>query len=351
MSEPLNIPLYNALARAFEDVQISGRGEQAEVRVTQAASILARGAGHRDRVESKGGEYYCVSCPFCDDTRLRRHRLWISYLYGRDVSVDGLVVQGTRRLAHCYNEDCLNDRDNRWRLWNMIRDNMVEDDSAPMDCAAEVAEREVSEEDLPQGCVSVRDPKCPAMVRDYLLGRGVDLIEAARDYGLLSGNIGIYAPYPAIVVPIRQGGSLRGWQARQVKKHPEHAPKYFFPPVCRKAWTLFNFDKASLSDFVIIVEGVFDVIRVGGPCVATFGHKMSPRQAEMILGVFRRVIVLPDNNDPEAWGIAQAYTSEWLQRGLVDSADVIRIPGDDPGSTPREDIWNAIEQHFKEKGE
>lgn len=350
MSEDVkNVPLYNALVRRFEDVQVSGRGDEADVEVIPVASALARSAGHRDQVNAKGGEYYTVNCPFCDDSQVKRHRLWISYLYGRDISCEGAVVQATRHLAICYNENCLSDGDNRWNLWNMIRDSMVDDDQTPFECAAASAPREVTEADLPEGCVSVRSPKCPKMVVDYLLEREVDLDEAARVYGLMAGHIQMYAPYPCVIIPIRMNGEFKGWQARQVRKHPEGAPKYYFPNSVKKAWLLYNRDIASLSDFVILTEGVFDAIRCGGPCCAMFGKSPSIRQRELILQMWRRIVWLPDVSDEQSVEAARKHTGEWMARGLVDSADVVLLPGDDPGSTPRDVIWAAMAEHFNRK--
>jgi len=79
-------------------------------------------------------------------------------------------------------------------------------------------------------------------------------------------------------------------------------PKYRFPAGFRKSQVLFNLDRATGGNEVIVVEGFFDALKVhqaGHPAVvALMGSSFSQRQSELLLSHFASVTVMLDGDDP-----------------------------------------------------
>ena len=64
MSQVLNRKLYNALYRAFGDVRVSNEGQ----RYVPCKQVNVLRGGRIETPPIDSGEYYHVSCPFCNDT-------------------------------------------------------------------------------------------------------------------------------------------------------------------------------------------------------------------------------------------------------------------------------------------
>jgi DNA primase len=132
----------------------------------------------------------------------------------------------------------------------------------------------------------------------YLQQRGIDRATAAEfgmgfygAPGLLSGRI---------VIPIHNGsGAIVAYAGRALDSRP---PKYKLPVGFRKAWELFNLQRAAAtgSRTVIVVEGYFDCVRVhqaGFPCVvALMGSSLSATQERMLGERFARVWLMLDGD-------------------------------------------------------
>ena len=70
---PRNPVLYNALRRRFGRVAIRNEGE---------CHVPGRGPIIRGRPTSfavVSGEYYCIACPYCRDTKFH---LWVNHMFG-----------------------------------------------------------------------------------------------------------------------------------------------------------------------------------------------------------------------------------------------------------------------------
>jgi len=132
----------------------------------------------------------------------------------------------------------------------------------------------------------------------YLTRRGISPV-TARWFG-----VGMYqgAGFLAgrCVIPIRdQNSQLVAYAGRAVNGEE---PKYRFPAGFRKSQVLFNLDRATGGNEVIVVEGFFDALKVhqaGHPAVvALMGSSFSQRQSELLLSHFASVTVMLDGDDP-----------------------------------------------------
>ena len=164
--------------------------------------------------------------------------------------------------------------------------------------------------------------------RQYLANRGFDPSFLETKYGLMGTiNAGSYAA--RVMIPILWQGVMVSFQGRAIQKGIE--PKY---KTCTKVKELiahedilYNYGNA--GDIGIVVEGVFDVWRLGDGAVATFGTSMDRSSPQITLLLrFRKVFVMFDSEPP-----AQRK-ARWLRDQLsalgVEAANVVLGSGD-PG--------------------
>jgi DNA primase len=132
----------------------------------------------------------------------------------------------------------------------------------------------------------------------YLQQRGIDRATAAEfgmgfygGRGLMSGRI---------VIPIRNAsGEIVAYAGRALDGR---SPKYKLPAGFRKAWELFNIQRAvaTSSQTVIVVEGYFDCVRVhqaGFPyVVALMGSSLSASQERVLAERFEQVFLMLDGD-------------------------------------------------------
>ena len=132
----------------------------------------------------------------------------------------------------------------------------------------------------------------------YLAQRGIDRATA------VAFGVGFYAGpglmSGCIVMPIRnEPGEIVAYAGRAVDGRP---PKYKLPFGFRKAWELFNLQRAMAagSRTVILVEGYFDCMRVhqaGFPgVVGLMGSSLSPEQERVLVERFERVMLMLDGD-------------------------------------------------------
>src|ERR1043166_541750 len=108
MSSPLRPELYHRLLDCFGSVLVANEGEAMD-----ACVRTDRLTGRQELSVNLPGEYFRVSCCFCNDTR---HRLWINHRWGR---YEPAVKSKNLFLAHCYNENCLAQPGNVSQLYQM----------------------------------------------------------------------------------------------------------------------------------------------------------------------------------------------------------------------------------------
>jgi hypothetical protein len=335
----LNPGLYHRLESKFGDVKIVNAGMSAH-----GGSRIDPVTLRRRRGTLSGGEQYIVCCPFCRDSRFR---LYISHLYGE---VDDDTGGDHTNLAHCFNEQCLRDTDNRrdlaqslhsmlefWRPRPPVRASLVQS-SAPQ--RVRQLDRVVDLGMLP--------PDHAALT--YLRERGFDPAELSSQWGIGYCISERFAPMRGrIYIPIHLRGTLIGWQGRALSNEVE--PKYFNMPGFRKSEALFNFDRARDQPVVVAVEGVTDAWRVGPAAVALFGKKASLQQCLLMTICSRSkplLIALDGDAQEEAERLAaEMKTTPYYIRSVV----VVRLPADrDPGSLERGEFWEIARAAATEQG-
>jgi hypothetical protein len=109
----------------------------------------------------------------------------------------------------------------------------------------------------------------------YILSRGITVKDC-------SNMGGMYCPvdrlYGRIVFPIKDGEKIVGWQGRSVY---DRIPKYII--FGKKSLGMYNMKPlADYKKFVIIFEGIFDVLKVPDYGISILGKKLSDVQLRMI---------------------------------------------------------------------
>ena len=350
MSEKvLNPTLYRRLEYVFGSVKVSSHGL---AMVAQRERHPLTGRMYTEVLSR--GEYYCVCCPRCNDTR---NRLYISYRFGTQDE------EGYRMLSLvvCYNEDCFRDYHNRRELYELLE--------TPEETLKRARPKEgrVPEEGdesnlMPAGPVTRLDalpPDHPANV--FLAQRGFEpeLLGYAYGVGVLD-NPRVPPIRGRIYIPIVMGGHLRGWQARRVDVGPskgDDKPKWYGAPGMQKSQLLYNLDRASEYGTLVLVEGCSDVWAVGPMGVGILGSSLSPLQARRIAEVCRKqdktiVLVLDGDEDRGTIDLKRERLTR-LVRTVVCPAhivDVVMWDGLDPGDLDRGVLRQIIEAQAREQG-
>ena len=353
--EPLNPKLYQALERVFRYVQIANPGE---TYIASRRPSFYR-PGRMEAPPAFAGEYYCVSCLDCSDTR---QRLWINHMWGvRDPETgdDRLYV------IRCYNEGCFNTRERQEKLYDKLfpfnynaRMRLCElavaatnHDSVP---AAAIAAT------LPDPMFPLTDPACQVACH-YLASRGFDSQEIAERWQVgfcFNAPVGHYSLSHRLIIPVYTLApsldhgpvrTLAGWQARSLN---DDGPKYLSMMGMRKSHVLYGLIEAiSTTGPIIVVEGSTDVWRFGTNAVATLGKSISPAQIQLLLRHFNgRPIGVMYDTDAAMEGRLTATKIRDSRREWSDTAPVIDIPvpagRKDAGECSQAELWAAIRRGF-----
>jgi hypothetical protein len=348
----INVKLYNALVRVFKEVRIANEEEAAvfgSPRLTAVQnSIKNKYKDRRDLMPTRiyGGEQYMVCCPYCNDSR---YRLYISHAWDKYLEDEkgNQIYAGKRAL--CHNENCLADVANFQDLDTLIRENLKDDDNAPLRCSTDVEEFSSRVVQLPSG-FPLADDRVPNDIHEYLTKRGYDVRDMSDNWHVRVSDIHFY-PTPALIFPIYQSGVCKCWQARYVGEDFKSLgkPKYFWPSGVKKSWLLYNWDAAKLHQLVVVTEGVLDAIRVGEQGVALFGKSPSLYQEKLLSNNWKNgcLIWMPDEDDPESVQAAIEYTQKWNGKGVFKhGAHVVRLPDGDPGDHSRRTLWNLVAEEI-----
>lgn len=330
--DPLNPTLYALLERKFGEVKIANEG--APTNITVMPDPLRPGR-HIERV-SNSGEYYCVNCPFCADDR---HRLWINHRYGSD-------FENNRRkytyLAVCYNEDCLKKSDGRFEQLEMLVFGGGRPIFKKIAIKAPTAQC-VHKAVTPPGdiCSLIGLPEFHPAIK-YLVGRGFDPAQLDRDF-----QVGVCTYVPdsqcrimlnRLYIPIVFHNGLVGWQGRVV--NDAATPKYYNCPGTSKSRMLYNFDRASQQPYVVVVEGVPSVWRIGAPAVCTFGKTMSLWQQTTLATTWAgRPVVLMLDHDAR---VEMEHAAQLLKDRDVDVRMVYLPDSRDPADYALDEIQGLI---------
>ena len=126
-----------------------------------------------------------------------------------------------------------------------------------------------------------------------------------------------------LIIPFYWRGDVVGYTGRlfesvdKIKYYTEVQPGY-----------VFNMDAQDWSrKFVIVTEGPFDALTISG--VSILGSEVNDTQRELINGLARKVIVVPDRDAPGQKLVDQALEFGWSvafpewQKGVDDVADAV----------------------------
>lgn len=290
--DPLNSTLYALLEHKFGSIKIANEGVSAHVQ--RFADPLRPGRFVENPLT--WGEFYCVNCPFCEDTR---NRLWINHLYGSD-------FEHNRRkythLAVCYNESCTQNPGRRAQLETLVfgpgrplfRKIQIKAACAEFTHRAVEAPGEI--------CALGGLPEFHPAIK-YLKGREFDTEILARDFQVgvctFTENPRYNIMLNRLYIPVVMHNELVGWQGRAT--NDASVPKYFNCPGTSKSRMLYNFDAASKQPYVVVVEGVPSVWRIGPAAVCLFGKTMSLYQQTTIATTWgRKPVVLMLDHDARA---------------------------------------------------
>jgi hypothetical protein len=346
MIQRLNPGLYWRLERCFGNVRVENEGDPGYGNFGIDPVTL------RPRSRGRGGEEYIVTCPFCAD---RRGHLYINYRYGLRDPETGSDNTG---LAHCFRRDCLSNPANRGELADRIFSLVAHDfGNAGRLLPASEGEpfvRHSTTIEPPGDLVPLTELPEDHRAAQYMTGRGFDLAELGRLWGVAYCVVPCaYTPMVGrVYVPIRMGGRLVGWQGRYAGELDWGAtgkPKYYNAPGMRKGQLLYNYDQALRQPCVVVVEGVTDVWRVGLPAVALFGKSATQEQARHLAAGWHGkpvVILLDADATEEAEKVRHQVAA--LHPGQV---VVVTLPdGLDPGSCPRDELWDFLRAEAKRQG-
>ncbi len=344
-----NKKLYDALARRFGEVRIANENE------AMVYTVINDNGRKRVKVIS-GGEYYRVNCPYCGDTR---GRLWINYRWNTVEILpdyDHKLYFG-KYLAVCYNEHCSLDLLEDELKPYIARNYQLEAHVSKSEVCSANAVRSFHPVELPGDCYPINILSTEHPARSYLSSRGFNIDYLFHMYGVyycaasypeyfssnpyrpVEGQLELARQQAAVVenriiFEIYKSGQRVGWQARYVgSPQNKYIPKYFTMPAFPRSHWLYGYDAAVSYPYVVVVEGVLDVIRLGPPAVALLSSNISAAQKTLLHGVWRsdqivlaldpdvnkvfpgyRRVMLPEGRDPgdlsfnENWDIIKSQT-------------------------------------------
>ena len=353
-----------------------------------AYALPPKSAGYDGRKSyptvSRWGECIRTNCPFCGDTR---RRLFFCHLAGALVKVPkrSTPIRFSSFVCVCHNEHC-NSQNPAFAPWVK---SLGLDKGGPLDLSTTFSPKKVdgygylfveNDDELPRPCYPLTSPEVPAHVIEYLIEeRGFDPYTLQAEYGCgYSPNGASYlrmsrADYDRgvkdleatgqsasglqltgnlwgdrIIIPIIQGRRLVGWQGRLVGEADPRCPKYFTSPRLQKNRILFNLDRAILGNLAVLVEGVFDAMRVGAPGMAMFGKNLSAMQMELLKLTFSQtggciVLLDPDAGDEADRLAAKLIEAKIFPRGVV--AAPLPEGGPDPAECTTTEMRDFIEYY------
>lgn len=340
--------LYNVLRENFPGgVIIANQGEHCYMSSSrQTDGRLYTSINH-------SGEYYRVNCPFCQDTR---HRLWVNHMFGQQ-DANGRPM---RFLATCYNEQCLEDWQNRKRFNDVVygfrnanerhRTHFELNNPNTWIDPNEAARFEPPGQVIPLTQMACSIPDHPAV--RYMCGERRYTTQMLQHYEV---GYCTYAPrFPEaadrIIFPIKMYGNAVGWQARYIGTTDwRQRAKYYGMPGMRKRMILYNYDNARNMPFVCLVEGVTDCHVIGDYACALLGKSLSRYQMELVLmtwGGTKPIIMILD---PDAREEMRSTVLDLRNSGAI--VVEVLLPGEhDCGDYDRRTLLNIIYSQARQMG-
>lgn len=129
------------------------------------------------------------------------------------------------------------------------------------------------------------------MAKNYWKSRGLT-VEEQQMY-----NIKINPKRFSLVVPVRDENGIYVFDIeRSLLKDTD--TKYYFDPGCPKSKYIFNLDKAKSYPKIYLVEGIFDVMAIGGDGAGLFGKFLSNECLQKLKKIerIREIDIILDND-------------------------------------------------------
>ncbi|GIW58961.1 MAG: hypothetical protein KatS3mg087_0027 [Patescibacteria group bacterium] len=328
----LNPALYNRLKQLFGKVKVVNDGVRLEYKLT-----LDPITNFFRPVITTFGEAYAVNCPFCVykvHRPDRRMRLYINHHWGVPLPEAPFIKM--KELIKCFNEDCVQDEVFAQQLWDMVYEGLPPpQDFYVMPTEEQSNQIEPIPPNIPITNLPVDHPAC-----EFLINRGFDPYQIGSVYKVGYCEVSAGHLKGHIVMPIEMDGALVGWQARAI--YPTKR-KYYTCKGMRTSRVFYGYDLIPREyDYVVLVEGIFDVWRVGPPAVALFGTATSMYHQEILLkrGVKDILIMLDADARKKAEKIA-----EQLSRCF--NTIIVDLPSGDPADFTREKCWAFIDKSLE----
>lgn len=323
--------LFSLLKRQAKDgvVLLSSEGIPSSIRFQQGVGLVV----------DESGETYRINCPYCND---QRHRLYVNHRWTE-----------YPHLIHCFNEQCMKDFVLRRNFYDRVMFDIPMDSRVLPVCDVPPPPPEDPNASVPLPGLVRRldqlDPqdRCIRYLRD---DRKFDIQELSRVYQV--GACLQSTTYPAmsgrIFIPMFEGTRLRGWQGRypeDLNWKESHLTKYYNLPRLRKSRFLYGGEAGGNHPFVILVEGVTDVWRIGSAARAYLGRELSSTQRRLVIEQWGHgTIVLMGDPDAVAENAHQAMLLEAEVTSLGGRVVNLELwDGVDPGKLTRDECWDLIE--------
>lgn len=202
--------------------------------------------------------------------------------------------------------------------------------------------------------------------RQYLINRGYDVDYLINKFHIRGGGIAGEWSY-RILLPIYYKRVLVSWTGRSILSKEElkqyeamgiSIPRYknldIEQSVIAPKDMVFNYDNSN-KDSVMIVEGPFDVLKIGENCVCSLGTSVTREQELFLRSKYKRVFICFDNEyeaqekarhlgrnlaslgmEVEVVNICEPFTK--IENGII-------IPKNDPGELTYDEV-NLIKKEL-----
>lgn len=338
-SGPLNATLFNFLVHKFRDVRIANQGAAAVTR-----RVRDPVNPNKTRVQGVSwGEYYCVCCPFCNDTG---HKLWINHTYAAEVDSRTGRRMNTH-LAVCYKNDCVDSPERREQLQDLIF-GPGRAIVSRMPISAGVVVTEPQEVSTPGEVVPLDSLPRDHIAVSYLTRRGFDCRELSADFSVgfcVRAGARYSAMQGRIYIPSFFNCSLVAWQGR-APTDQKMQMKYYTGGT--KSRALYNYDVAKNQSAVVIVEGAPSAWRLGKYGVSLFGKTMSYWQENTVATTWvgKPVFVVLDFGEEAALNKIQ----EQLMRHNLSVVPICMPDNRDPAEYDRDELFDFLSRRARSLG-
>lgn len=179
----------------------------------------------------------------------------------------------------------------------------------------------------------------------YLVERGFDVDYLKKKFGIQGGGIAGKWSF-RIILPIFYEGKLVSWTGRSILPRSyideNEIPRYknlsVEESVVNPKDIFFNLDNSNKRE-VILVEGPFDVLKMGDDCICSLGTSVTNNQKLLLLNKYRKIYIAFDN-EVSAQKKAHKLGEELSSVGL--DVEVVNICEDYNKNDPGELIASEV---------